>query len=189
MNLLILFASFFKIGIFGYGGGTGMLPLIFQTVQSLGLVTEKQFADLVAVSQVTPGPIAVNAATFVGFSSQGLAGALIATLGVVIPSFVPIIIVMRLMDRYKETTVLTGIMKGVRPATPALIAAAVIFIAQTCIVNCDIFSAEMITGWKDMINWIPLAMCAVTVVMTGKFRLNPMIAYGIMALIGAFVCR
>lgn len=189
MNLLILFASFFKIGIFGYGGGTGMLPLIFQTVQSLGLVTEKQFANLVAVSQVTPGPIAVNAATFVGFSSQGLAGALIATLGVVIPSFVPILIVMRLMDRYKETTVLTGIMKGVRPATPALIAAAVIFIAQTCIVNCDIFSAEMITGWKDMINWIPLAMCAVTVVMTGKFRLNPMIAYGIMALIGAFVCR
>lgn len=189
MNLLILFASFFKIGIFGYGGGTGMLPLIFQTVQSLGLVTEKQFADLVAVSQVTPGPIAVNAATFVGFSSQGLAGALIATLGVVIPSFVPILIVMRLMDRYKETTVLTGIMKGVRPATPALIAAAVIFIAQTCIVNCDIFSAEMVTGWKDMINWIPLAMCAVTVVMTGKFRLNPMIAYGIMALIGAFVCR
>lgn len=189
MNLLILFASFFKIGIFGYGGGTGMLPLIFQTVQSLGLVTEKQFADLVAVSQVTPGPIAVNAATFVGFSSQGLAGALIATLGVVIPSFVPILIVMRLMDRYKETTVLTGIMKGVRPATPALIAAAVIFIAQTCIVNCDIFSAEMVTGWKDMINWIPLAMCAVTVVMTGKFRINPMIAYGIMALIGAFVCR
>ncbi len=189
MNLLILFASFFKIGIFGYGGGTGMLPLIFQTVQSLGLVTEKQFADLVAVSQVTPGPIAVNAATFVGFSSQGLAGALIATLGVVIPSFVPILIVMRLMDRYKETTVLTGIMKGVRPATPALIAAAVIFIAQTCIVNCDIFSAEMITGWKDMINWIPLAMCAVTVIMTGKFRINPMIAYGIMALIGAFVCR
>lgn len=189
MNLLILFASFFKIGIFGYGGGTGMLPLIFQTVQSLGLVTEKQFANLVAVSQVTPGPIAVNAATFVGFSSQGLAGALIATLGVVIPSFVPILIVMRLMDRYKETTVLTGIMKGVRPATPALIAAAVIFIAQTCIVNCDIFSAEMITGWKDMINWIPLAMCAVTVVMTGKFRINPMIAYGIMALIGAFVCR
>lgn len=189
MNLLILFASFFKIGIFGYGGGTGMLPLIFQTVQSLGLVREKQFADLVAVSQVTPGPIAVNAATFVGFSSQGLAGALIATLGVVIPSFVPILIVMRLMDRYKETTVLTGIMKGVRPATPALIAAAVIFIAQTCIVNCDIFSAEMVTGWKDMINWIPLAMCAVTVVMTGKFRINPMIAYGIMALIGAFVCR
>ena len=189
MKLLILFASFFKIGIFGYGGGTGMLPIIFQTVQDLGLVTEKQFADLVAVSQVTPGPIAVNAATFVGFSSQGLAGALIATLGVVIPSFVPILIVMRLMDRYRESTVLTGIMKGVRPATPALIAAAVIFVAQTCIVNCDVFSTELITQWRDMINWIPLVMCAVTVVMVGRFKVNPMIAYGVMALIGAFVCR
>ena len=189
MNLLILFGSFFKIGIFGYGGGTGMLPLIFQTVQELGLVTEKQFADLVAVSQVTPGPIAVNAATFVGFSSAGLPGALIATLGVVMPSFVPILIVMKLMDRYRESTVLTGIMKGIKPATPALIAAAVVFVAQTCIFNCDVFSTTLITQWKEMINWIPLAMCAVTVVMVGRFRMNPMIAYGVMALIGAFVCR
>ena len=95
--LLSLFAAFFKIGVFGFGGGIAMLPLIFQTVQSFGLMSADDFADLVAISQVTPGPIAINAATFVGFHYAGIWGSVAATLGVVVPSFAIILIAMRLM--------------------------------------------------------------------------------------------
>ena len=96
--LLSLFAAFFKIGVFGFGGGIAMLPLIFQTVQSFGLMSADDFADLVAISQVTPGPIAINAATFVGFHYAGLLAAGAATLGVVVPSVAISLIAMRFLE-------------------------------------------------------------------------------------------
>ena len=114
--LLSLFAAFFKIGVFGFGGGIAMLPLIFQTVQSFGLMSADDFADLVAISQVTPGPIAINAATFVGFHYAGIWGSVAATLGVVVPSFAIILIAMRFLDTYKESKVVQGVFTGIRPA-------------------------------------------------------------------------
>jgi chromate transporter len=90
---LQLFLIFFRIGIFGFGGGMAMLPLMFQGVSYFGLMTKEEFADLVAISQVTPGPIAVNAATYAGFSVSGVAGAFFATLGVAIPAFILVNIV------------------------------------------------------------------------------------------------
>ena len=74
MGILFLFSVFFRIGVFNFGGGLAMLPLIFQSVQDFGIMTSQEFSDLVAISQITPGPIAVNAATFVGFSYAGNAG-------------------------------------------------------------------------------------------------------------------
>ena len=81
-----LFLSFLQIGTFSFGGGLAMLPLIFQSVRDFGMMSPQDFSDLVALSQVTPGPIAVNAATFVGFNYAGLLGAIIATFGVCFPS-------------------------------------------------------------------------------------------------------
>ena len=85
MIYLYLFTMFFRIGLFSFGGGLAMLPLIFQSVQDFGIMTSQEFSDLVALSQVTPGPVAVNAATYVGFNYSGLPGALTATLGVCLP--------------------------------------------------------------------------------------------------------
>ena len=87
MIYVTLFAMFFRIGLFSFGGGLAMLPLIFQSVKDFGMMTTSEFSDLVALSQVTPGPIAVNAATYVGFNGAGIPGALAATLGVALPSF------------------------------------------------------------------------------------------------------
>ena len=86
MIFIHLFTEFFKIGAFSFGGGMPMLPLIFQSVSDFGLMSPQDFADLVALSQVTPGPIAVNAATFVGYKMAGVLGSIFATLGVISPS-------------------------------------------------------------------------------------------------------
>ena len=99
MIYLYLFTMFFRIGLFSFGGGLAMLPLIFQSVQDFGIMTSQEFSDLVALSQVTPGPVAVNAATYVGFNYSGLPGALTATLGVCLPSFVLMLIVMKFIEQ------------------------------------------------------------------------------------------
>ena len=92
MIYLKLFLLFAKIGVVGFGGGNAMLPLIYQGANNLNLMSESEFSNLVAIAQVTPGPIAVNAATYVGYNTAGFAGALVATFGVALPSFVLVMI-------------------------------------------------------------------------------------------------
>ena len=174
--LFSLFAAFFKIGLFGFGGGIAMLPLIFQTVKSFHLMSAADFADLVAISQVTPGPIAVNAATFVGFHYAGVAGSLAATLGVVIPPFVIMLLALRFLDTYKESRIVQGVFAGIKPATIGLIAAAVVFMAQTV----------LITGSAVAVVPCILFLAAFGVSMTGK--VNPIYLILIMAAAGAVFC-
>ena len=126
-----LFAMFFRIGLFSFGGGLAMLPLIFQSVQDFGMMTAAEFSDLVALSQVTPGPIAVNAATYVGFNGAGIPGALAATLGVSLPSFILILIVVKFLERFQESKGIQGAFLGIRPVTVGLIASAVLFVGET----------------------------------------------------------
>ena len=94
MIYLHLFYIFFKVGIFGFGGGYAILPMIYQEIQTFGIVTPEDFSNLVALSQVTPGPIAINAATYVGYKAAGLGGAAMATFAVSLPSFLLIVLVM-----------------------------------------------------------------------------------------------
>lgn len=176
MALLYLFGVFFRIGIFSFGGGIAMLPLIFQSVQDFGIMTHGEFSNLVALSQVTPGPVAVNAATYVGFQYAGIPGAIAATLGVSMPSFVLVLVVMKFVEKYNSSRTVRGIFEGIRPATVGLIGAAVIFVGQTVLV----------TGMK--INIIPCVICGVSVILAGKLKLSPILLIIIMGVIGAFVC-
>ncbi len=130
MIYLQLFYIFFKVGLFGFGGGYAILPMIYQEIQTFGIISSEDFSNLVALSQVTPGPIAINAATYVGYKAAGTAGAAIATFAVSLPSFILIVIVMAFMRKFKDSTVIQYILKGIRPATIGLIAAAFIFLAQ-----------------------------------------------------------
>ena len=102
---LTLFTMFFKIGIFSFGGGLAMLPLIFQTVEKSGFMTADVLADLVPLSQVTPGPVAVNAATYVGFDAGGVLGAMCSTIGVALPSFILIISVSSFLNKFHESRI------------------------------------------------------------------------------------
>ncbi len=125
MILLQLFWSFIQIGLFSVGGGYAAMPLIQQQVVDIHpWLTMAQFADIMTIAEMTPGPIAINAATFVGIRIAGLPGALIATGGCVLPSCVIVLILAWAYYRYKGLTLVQGILAGLRPAVVAMIASA-----------------------------------------------------------------
>lgn len=188
MIYVYIFSMFFRIGLFSFGGGLAMLPLIFQSVQDFGLMTAQEFSDLVALSQVTPGPIAVNAATFVGFNYSGLTGALTATLGVCLPSFIIMMLVTRFMEKFKESATLQGAFTGIRPVTVGLIAAAVIFVSETVLVKGSIISANLFTRGLNYFNLIPIGLFAVTLILVGVFKIKPIKIMIIMGIVGALLC-
>jgi len=131
MIYLQLFLTFLKIGAFTFGGGYAMLPMIQAEVQAHGWMTAAELVDFVAVSESTPGPFAVNVSTYVGTQIAGLPGALCATTGVVLPSFLIILLVAKGYERFRASKVVAGCMSGLRPTVVGLIAAAVISVSGT----------------------------------------------------------
>lgn len=131
--MLALFIIFFKVGLLGFGGGYAILPMIYQDVQAFGLMSADDFSNLVALSQVTPGPIAINAATYVGYRTFGMAGACLATFAVSLPSFMLILIAMMFLEKFKNNKVVQAVLFGVKPATVGLMASAFAFMLQTAI--------------------------------------------------------
>lgn len=131
MILLTLFLTFCKIGAFTFGGGFAMLPLIRQEVARQGWMQDGELLEFIAVSESTPGPFAVNMATYVGSRIAGFPGALLATLGVVLPSFLMILIVAKCFDAFKKNRIVKGCMSGLKPATVGLIGAALISVGKS----------------------------------------------------------
>ncbi|MGI6721683.1 MAG: chromate transporter [Anaerovoracaceae bacterium] len=174
--MIALFLMFMRIGAFSFGGGMAMLPLIFQSVQDFGFMSSREFSDLVALSQVTPGPIAVNAATYVGMKFGGVAAAAVATLGVALPSFVIMLIAMKFLDRYYDSLGVQGALTGLRPAVVGLIAAASVFVAKTT------FTFEL---KKDNIIMLVITLCVVA--LTVKNKVNPIWLIIIAGVAGAFI--
>lgn len=131
---LDLFLSFVQIGMFSFGGGYAAMPLIQQQiVEGHGWLTMEAFTDLITISEMTPGPIAINSATFVGLQVAGLPGALVATLGLVVPSCIIVSLLAWLYKRYRNLNIMQGILGGIRPAVVAMIASAGISIFLTAV--------------------------------------------------------
>lgn len=125
MTILALFISFIQIGLFSFGGGYAALPLIQSQVVDLhGWLTMAEFSDLITISQMTPGPIAINAATFVGIKIAGVPGAIVATLGCILPACIIVTVIAKLYLKYRNMAMLQGILHSLRPAVVALIASA-----------------------------------------------------------------
>jgi len=136
---LKLIWSYLKIGFFGFGGGYAMLALIQNEIVSPGWITEKMFTDIVAISQMTPGPIGINSATYIGYSAPlkampdasplfGVLGSIICTLVVVIPSFLLVVYAGHFVRRHRESEVIEGIFRGLRPVVIGLIASAALIL-------------------------------------------------------------
>ncbi len=126
VSLLTLFFTFFKIGLFTFGGGYAMLPFIQQEVMLNNWLDEATFVNFVGISESSPGPFAINIATFIGMEKGGWLGSALATLGVVLPSFIVILIVAQFYLKFKNSRIVSGVMSGLKPAAVGLIAAAVI---------------------------------------------------------------
>lgn len=176
MIFLELFWTFFKIGAFTFGGGYAMIPLITEQVVAHGWMNMEQLINFIAVSESTPGPFALNIATFVGTETAGVLGALCATFGVVLPSFIIILIVAKFYLAFKKSKPIQGAMKGLRPAAIGMIASAVIsvgaavffpegfgfkvFATYSFIVNAVIFAATAFLGLKKKIH--PILLIAIS---------------------------
>ena len=143
MIYLRLFWSFFQIGLFSIGGGYAAMPLIqHQVVELHHWLTMEQFADIITIAEMTPGPIAINSSTFVGTQVAGVAGALVATAGCVFPSCVIVLILARIYYRYRELSTMQGIMQGLRPAVVSMIASAGISIFCLSIFGGQLFPVQ-----------------------------------------------
>jgi len=128
---LELFITFFKIGLFTIGGGYAMIPLIQQEVVAHGWLTLLELTDFIAVSESTPGPFAVNIATFVGMEMGGLLGALVTTTAVVLPSFIIILFIAKVFTNFQQNKWVQGALYGMRPVVVGLIASAVVLLMST----------------------------------------------------------
>jgi chromate transporter len=155
-----LFLIFAKIGLVGFGGGYAMIPLIGEEIEANRWLEISEFADIVAVSQMTPGPVAVNAATFIGVRTAGIPGALAATIGLIVPSLIIIIIVAHMIDRFKESTLIQGMLLGIRPAAIGLIGTAVMIFASMSIYSGSLSSGDVRVHWQGIVIFLSVLVLA-----------------------------
>ena len=184
LECLKLFYAFFKIGLAGFGGGYAMLSMILRESQNFG-ITLTQFADLNALDMVVPGPIAINAATYVGYLRAGFWGSLAATIGVSIPSLVIVTLVMIFIKRYRENKFMNGFLYGVKPAAVGLIASAAMTIASGVLLNTG---ATIATLFSDPLGTISLFLTGIFIVVAVaniKWKVNPILLTVLAGIAGA----
>ena len=185
-----LFWAFFKIGLFGFGGGMAIISLIYDSIIHFVAITPASFANIVAIAQVTPGPVAINTATYVGYESAGVLGSLVSTVAVAVPAFIIIAIVSRMVERYKDSRVIQGGLEGIRPATMGMIASAALTIGAPTFLTDSPLGANigaLSSIIPDGVDIISILLCAATVVAIGKFKMKPFRVLIIMGCIGALL--
>lgn len=180
MIYLQLFWSMFQIGLFSIGGGYVALPLIHrQIVEMHGWLTVTEFADIITIAEMTPGPIAINAATFVGIRVAGLPGAIVSTLACVLPSFVIVLLLAKIYYRYRNLNTMQYILSGLRPAVVAMIASAGLGIMLLAFFVSGRFSLSV----RD-VNLVSLAIFVAGMFVLRKWKLNPLFVMGSAGVIG-----
>ena len=170
MIYLQLFWSFFQIGLFSIGGGYAAMPLIqAQVVDARGWLTMTQFADIMTIAEMTPGPIAINSATFVGIQVGGLPGALVATAGCVLPSCVIVLLLAYVYYRFRGLSLVQGILAGLRPAVIAMIASAGLSLLILAVYGQRALPADL--GRADL---IAVGIFAAAFFVLRKWKVNPL---------------
>ena len=172
MIYLEIFLSFFQIGLFSFGGGYAALPMIeAQVLEVHNWLTVEEFADLLTISQMTPGPIAINASTFVGTKVAGLPGAVIATIGCVTPSCSIVLILSYYYFKYKNLSSIQGVLKGLRPAVVSLIASAGLSILMLTVFKTE--GTTLLNMKLNDINFVGIIIVAISVFILRKFKPDP----------------
>ena len=183
MILLKLFFEFFKAGLFAVGGGMATIPFLMDMADNTGWFTRAQLADMVAVSESTPGPIGVNMSTYVGFTTAGIPGALIATLGLVTPSVILILLIARVLQQFRRNRYVENGFYGLRPASAGLIGAAGLNVASMALLKAGTTITESFAiNWKAVILAVVVLVLSNWVKVTKKW--HPIVFIGISALAG-----
>ena len=164
MIFLKLFFEFFKVGLFAVGGGMATFPFLSELGPRTGWFTQSQLADMVAVSESTPGPIGVNMASYVGFTTAGVPGAVVATLGLITQSVIIILLVARVLAAFRESRLVQNIFYGLRPASAGLIAAAGLSVAALSLLDRETYAVS--GQLLDLFRWKGLLLAAVLLYLT-----------------------
>ena len=184
MIYLKLFLTFFEIGIFTFGGGYAMISLIRDKALAFGWLTEEQLLNIVAVSESTPGPIAVNMATFVGATQGGIIGSLVATLGVVLPSFIIILLICTLIRNFLKYKGVQAFLKGVRPCVVALILATAVTMLLSTLLGITTVSGGFSPDIRGIIILAILVLIAFGIKKILKKKPSPILMILISAWLG-----
>ncbi len=164
MLCLRLFWEFFKTGLFAVGGGMATLPFLYSMSDATGWFTHAQLADMIAVSESTPGPIGVNMATYVGFTAAGVPGAVVATLGLITPSVIIILIIARVLAAFRQNKYVDAAFYGLRPCSVGLIAAAGLLVVKIALFDVDLYKQTGVL--MNLFQWKAIALAAVLIVLT-----------------------
>ncbi|MBU3097818.1 MULTISPECIES: chromate transporter [Clostridium] len=181
MIYLKIFWSFFQIGLFSVGGGYAAMPLIQNQVVTIhSWLSVNEFADVITISQMTPGPIAINCATFVGTRIAGMPGAIVATIGCVFPSCVIVLFLAYLYYKYKSLSIVQGVLNGLRPAVIAMIGSAGLILLILAFWN-----GKGISSNPENIDAISVGLFTIAIIILRRWKVNPifiMIGTGVVGL-------
>ena len=182
MIWLQMFLEFFKAGLFAVGGGLSTLPFLYDISQRTGWFTAEDIANMIAISESTPGPLGVNMATYAGFQALGIPGGIYTTLSLTAPALIVISIKYAVLKKFKESDTMARIFYGLRPASTALIAAAGLGVAKISLLNLPLFSS---TGsFMSLIRWPSIIIAVIIYLGLVKFRWHLVIYIAISAIAG-----
>jgi chromate transporter len=187
MIYLTLFYEFFKVGLFAIGGGLATIPFLQDLIDKYGWVTQQELVNMIAISESTPGPIGINMATYVGFQTAGFWGGIVATIGLVTPSIIIVVIISHYFMRFAEQPVVQAGFYGLRPAVTGLIAVAGFEVAKV-----SLFTLQKYLDTKkalDLINVRSIILFIILMYATNKYKKHPilyLVAAGIIGIIFKF---
>ena len=184
MIYLQLFLEFLRISIFTFGGGLATLPFLYELAGRTGWFTAEDISFMVVLAETTPGPIAVNMATYAGFRTAGMLGGAMATLGLALPPIAVVGIVCKVLDRFRESWQLKAGLDGVRPAVLALITLALLMLARMTLLHPGDFA---LTGLLALVNWQAVLLFGLALAAMLKFKKHPALYIGAGALAGLLI--
>lgn len=187
MILLQLYWEFFKTGLFAVGGGLATLPFLYDLSDKTGWFTHGDLTNMVAIAESTPGPIGVNTATYVGFTTAGLPGAVIATLGLITPSVAIILLIAYFLKSFRENRFVDAAFYGLRAASTAMICASGLTVATSALLHTELLSQGM-AALGGLLNWKAAILAVVVYLLTNHVKWtkerHPIIFIGLSAVVG-----
>lgn len=182
MIFLRLFFEFFKTGLFSVGGGLATLPFLYEMSNKTGWFSHADIADMIAISESTPGAIGINMSTYAGYTTSGVLGGICATIGLAMPSLLIILIIARFLDHFSDNRHVQNAFYGLRPASIAMISAALVNVIKVALLNPSAFadSGKLL----DLLRPVPIVMAAVLFFAMKKIKLHPIVFLGVSAVIG-----
>ncbi|MCJ7834037.1 chromate transporter [Cuneatibacter sp. NSJ-177] len=182
MIYLQLFYEFFKIGLFAIGGGLATLPFLQDFADRTGLITRGDIANMIAISESTPGPIGINSATYFGYQLGGVFGGITAVVGLVTPSIIIIVLISKILSKFKGNRYVDSVFYGLRPASTGLIAAAGFGVAEIALIGIDAFRASGL--WMDLFRLKHLILAVFLFVLIKKTNRHPVVYIALSAVVG-----